>query len=285
LRYVLEAAAAAAALAIAIASPAPAPAEEQAEPAGTILERVGYAYAPGGEELLYAEHHREHWREGRILRSEVQYRDPDGKVYAVKKVDFGDNPLMPEFELRNRRNGHFEKVERVGEALQIVFRHPEKGERRFEIPDPPAEGVIDAGFDRWVARNWDRLVAGERLERPFLVPSAGRFIDFRIEQVAVEERDGRRVRRLRMEPDGFLIRLATQPIDVEYLADEPVLLAYEGLGNMRGADGGNQFVQIEFPVAERERIEAPALAGTSAREQKGADAATEPADPRTLPQD
>jgi len=71
LRYVLEAAAAAAALAIAIASPAPA--EEQAEPAGTILERVGYAYAPGGEELLYAEHHREPWREGRILRSDGRY--------------------------------------------------------------------------------------------------------------------------------------------------------------------------------------------------------------------
>jgi hypothetical protein len=222
----------------------------------TIIERVGLAQDIKSGELLYSEHHREKWDDDTLVSSEVQYRDAEDRLFAAKRLEFNGRPLMPDFELRNQSTGHVESATRTDEALQVLFRHPEKDNRQFVLDDYPEDGVIDAGFNRWVELNWDAIVAGRTLTRPFLVPSLGKFVDFSIRERGVSEEDGRRVRLLRMEPASFVLRLAVDPIEVVYLADEPRLIRYLGVSNMRDARGRNQNVRIDFPEAQFRRYAA-----------------------------
>lgn len=222
----------------------------------TIVERVGLAQDIDSGELLYSEHHREKWEGDTLVSSEVRYRDAEDRLFAAKRLEFKGRPLMPDFELRNQNTGHVESATRTDGALEVLFRHPEKDNRQFVLDDYPEDGVIDAGFNRWVELNWEAIVAGKTLTRPFLVPSLGKFVDFSIRERGMREQDGRRVRLLRMEPASFVLRLAVAPIEVVYLADEPRLLRYVGVSNMRDARGRNQNVRIDFPEAQYRRYAA-----------------------------
>ena len=94
---------------------------------------------------------------------------------------------------------------------------------------------------------WDELTQGKRLLRKLLIPSMKKFIDFRIYQQQITE--DRRI--LHIEPDSLLFRLFGDATILEYAADEPVLLSFKGISNMRDADGDNLQVAISFPREER----------------------------------
>ena len=117
----------------------------------------------------------------------------------------------------------------------------------------PENGIIDAGFDQFVITRWDELIQGKRLLIKLLIPSMRKFIDFRIyqSQIAGDKRI------LRVEPDSLLFRVFAQTTVLEYAADEPLLLSFKGISNMRDASGDNLQVEITFPRAERLRSTPP----------------------------
>jgi len=175
-----------------------------------IQERKGYAYPAGDDRLLYTEEHREWLRDGEVVRSEVTYRDADGGVIATKRLDFSGVPTHPDFELNNHASGHIEGAEQQPDGVRVFFRRTDGHELKEKKVALPDEAIIDGGFDRFIELNWERLLSGEVFERPFLVPSFQRFVNFRI---YLEKQRGDDVIFV-MEPASFLVRLVGEGIVV-----------------------------------------------------------------------
>jgi hypothetical protein len=224
-------------------------------PAGLAAEervRVGRAYDFTSGVLIYEERHVETLADGAVVADAVDYVDPQGRVFAAKRVDFNLHPLVPEFELVDERTGHLEALRRVGEGRLVVsYRERAEDELREASLAAPEAALADAGFDRFIAAHWDELVAGTVLVRQFLVPSHLGFMDFRIRR-ARDDAPGR-VGFL-LEIDSALLRLVVPAIAVVYDRSSRRLLRYQGLSNLRDERGENHTVRIEFEYAPNEDV-------------------------------
>ncbi len=211
-------------------------------------ERVGYAYDAKSGELVYSESHNEMFMDGNIISDKVTYRDANGNVIAEKEVDYAGSSVMPDFSLQNYVTGHKEIANKLESELRIVFTPNEKTTPDSEIIPLPEEGIIDAGFDRFIVSHWQEIIEGKKLVQKMLIPSLKQFIEFRIYQESVDEVAGKRT--LKVAPNSIFIRLLADPLVLEYDLDKPRLLSYEGKSNMRNASGDNLQVRIEFPPEE-----------------------------------
>jgi hypothetical protein len=218
-----------------------------AESAGTTGQRTGYAYELGTDRLLYTEEHHEQIEQGRVTRSEVVYRKPDGGVIATKQLNFRRNASDPDFRLENPVNGHLEGANQRDDRLLVFFRKTDDHALRERELRAPDNAIIDGGFDRFIENNWTALMQGDVFQRPFLVPSFQRFLEFRIYLERMTETEVVFI----MEPASMLLRIVGDGIVVAYDRDSAALRRYEGISNIRDQDGENYEVRVEFPADGR----------------------------------
>lgn len=216
-----------------------------------VMTRVGYAYDKQTGKLLYSETHREVNENGRVAMSTVTYKDTAGRVFAEKHIDYRKSLVMPDFHLINEENGHVEGASGTDERLKIHFRPVINAEVQEAYVESPRNGIIDAGFDRFIEQNWTSLVNGEVLDREFLIPSQLDFYTFEISK-AKEQPPGEFVFQLRVK--SVLLQMFVPPVLVHYDARTRALLRYEGISNIRDEDGENFDVRIEFPRSGRAQI-------------------------------
>jgi hypothetical protein len=212
---------------------------------------VGYAYDSKTDELVYSEVHSETLRKTGGIVLTTSYRDVDGNTIVERTVDFSADDLAPSFETEDIRTGYVEGLRYEESTIVAYRRRPSKNaidERTF---DDPVVLVADAGFDRFVSSNWDRLTSGEKLEASFLVPSRLRSLPFDVEKTGEGRLDGEPVVSFKMSFRNALVRLFVGSVQVTYHRDHRVLLRYEGLSNIRDAGGDNHDVRIDFPLDER----------------------------------
>ena len=217
-----------------------------------VSERVGYAYDKQTGEFLYSETHREVMEDGRIVKNTVSYRDSAGNVFAKKYIDFQRSLTMPDFHLVNAENGHLEGARGAGERLKVHFRQLSDTDVREASVETPGDGIIDAGFDRFIEQHWDALVAGQVIEREFLSPSQLDFYTFEIERVRNESSDEYA---FRLHIKSMFLQMFVQPVLVYYDSRTRSLLRYEGISNIRNGEGQNFDVRIEFPGPTRVQVE------------------------------
>ena len=170
------------------------------------------------------------------------YTDTAGRPFARKSVDFSRNPQMPSFRFENTATGHLEAMESGQTGKTVTYRESHTSEVSRTDLEIGANGIADAGFDRFIERNWEQLLAGP-LVRPFLVPSTGSFIDFRVRH---EKSDSAGESQFVLEVDSALLRLVVDPITVVYSTSDRMLLRYSGLSNVRDEAGDNYDVSIIY---------------------------------------
>jgi hypothetical protein len=219
----------------------------------SLQPRTGVAFDLESGDLLYREVHEPIVENGRLLGDRVRYLDPDGEAFARKRVDYRPNPVRPDFHLIDERSGYEEGLESLADGGLRVFHRPVGGGQvRSERLDPVGDLVADAGFDIQIAREFERLRNGERVEMPFLVPSRGDWYRFRARPLEETEVLGEPALVIRMELAGWVGRVLTGPIDVSYHRDTRTLLRYEGVSNIRDSNGDSLQVRIDFPPAGRD---------------------------------
>jgi len=219
-----------------------------AEPEQT---RIGYAYDKQTKELVYTENHFEHYVDGLILNSRVVYRNPSDKVIASKSVDFTNNVFMPEFALQNSENGHKEITRYIQSEYEVRFSKKESDKEELARLNYPENGISDAGFDNFIIKHWEQLVAGETFKRDFLIPSMMDFIKFRIYQDVIIEEEGESLRVINIEPDSFLIRAFAGTTKLFYEKETPKLKKFDGVSNMRDSNGENYKVTIRYEESDK----------------------------------
>lgn len=217
----------------------------------------GYAYDLETGELVYSERHERSYSGNEMVGGHVTYLDPAGKVIAEKSLEF-KHPTAPVFEMNDSRISYQEGLKQEGAGWVTYKMEPGTGELQSKPVELKGEPVADAGFDRYIVQQWDALSSGERMTFDFIVPSQLRAIDFRVEKVGEEEREGRKLMHLELRPDGFLLRNLVSPIQLYYDSETRNLVEYQGISNVRKLNGKGYKARIVFPLAERKRETATA---------------------------
>jgi hypothetical protein len=226
---------------------APAAAQSVAPPPVVPETYEALAYDLKTGSLLYRELHRVERTADGSGRRTVLYRCPGGEPFARKVVDYGDDPTSPVFELIDRRLGYREGV-REGAAGYEVFVQESSDEAEETAPLPRIEGLVaDAGFDDFVKRNWDALLAGETQRFPFLVPSTLDAIEFKVRKHDEIVIGGETATVIRLSLGAWYAFLLPH-IDVVYANETRQLRQFSGISNVRDLDGDNYKVRIEFPA-------------------------------------
>ena len=244
--------------------PARLPAEE-APALPSYLSYDGTAVEPDDGSVLYRESHYVAMQGSRVLERLGLYRCADGTPFARKRVtDSPRLPWLPEFELTDARLGYVEGASASGDAVQVFVREPGEDETEREALDEvPQDLVGDAGFDRFVQDNWQKLLAGDTVHFHFLVPSRLDYLGFKVRHIGRERIGDTPVEVFRLALGG-LLGLIVSGIDVAYAADDRVLMRFEGLTNVRDPDGDNYVARIDFPLSAR-RVESSPESLESAR--------------------
>ncbi len=217
----------------------------------------GTAWTTDGETLLYREWHYKQQPDDR-LPSRVVYRGADGERIARKTLDTSRSAVAPAIDHHDLRTGarvrtYYPDRENL---VAVRFREHNSDEvhrQRFRIDEGPL--IIDAGFNVFVQRNWQALIAGERITAEFLVASRMNAVG-----IAVERTDSERcvtpvepLTCLVAEPTG-LLRLAgwlVDPMLLGYHSDSRRLVLFQGTSNIPEADGDNRRVRIHYEYPSR----------------------------------
>lgn len=234
-------------------------------PAATVLassQYRGQAYAPGSQTLLYSE---THWVEDGSagLRHVVLYRCADGTPFARKLITaapgFG---TTPDYRFEDARRKYAESVQRQGAVLNIsILDASKQTQRRVSRRD---DGLVDAGFDRFVQHNFKALAMGSAMRRPFLLATDFRYLDVRIDDAQPLRYQGQDAIALNMRLDAWYGFVAPR-IRLVYARSNAALLEFDGIGTIRRDDGSPLPVRIVFPPAQRvDRLDGSAMQAAEA---------------------
>jgi len=212
----------------------------------------GLAYAADSDALQYRETHFLDFDEyGALNERIVLYACPDGRPFARKQVDYRQSPEAPSFAMEDARLGYLEGLRPVasGAGFEVFSRAAADAvEQRAAVA--VAGLVADAGFDSFLKSRWASVLSGQPLPLKFLIPSMQKALDFEVrmvEETSLAGRDAVRVRLALGRWWGFLV----PSIYATYTRDGNELLRFEGVSNVRGSDGDNLRVRIEFPAESR----------------------------------
>ena len=201
---------------------------------------------PDSGELLYTEDHLLRHQDQQLHQRLVVYRCADGTAFARKRVDYAASALAPAFQFEDVRLGYREGLRRIDGDAQLWVRTPDSDKERSATLEAAAGLVADAGFDEFIRRQWQPLLAGETVPLEFAVPSRLESLGFQVRRLGPQALDGEPAEVFRLRLGGWLGWLAPH-IDVAYGRESRRLLRFEGLSNLRSDDGRSQLVaRIEF---------------------------------------
>lgn len=231
------------------AAPAQAESREQAD----TLWAIGTAWSSDQQEVLYQEIHFTNNAE-LDLTTRVEYRRPDGELFAEKHIDYSNSLIAPAISQRDFRNDarvttEHEQV-RAAQIIRLGFRPHDSNELREDEFTLRDSLIFDAGFDPYVRLNWDDLVSGRRITTDFLVPARMDTVRISVTQVDSSQcrSDTDNIYCFVIRPAGLLrvVGWLVDPIHIGYHRDTRRLMSFDGISNFRDDAGNTRNVLIKF---------------------------------------
>jgi hypothetical protein len=221
---------------------------------------TGYARDLESRRVLYVESHfvRNFGQKGESRV--VLYRCANGtQAFARKELTYGEVREEPEFDFVDARSGYTEGLRRTAGGPVVFQRDATRAPAREAKVPANVVIVSDAGFDEFVRKHWAELEAGKTVRFPFLIPSRLDFLTFKVKKDREEPVEGAPAAVIRLNLSG-VIGWFLPYIEVSYRKSDQVLVRYEGLTNIRDAEGANLVARIEFPMKERRTLPAGGVA-------------------------
>lgn len=222
------------------------------------VELLGRAFAQNSDTLLYSERHDQQFDASQLTLHTVSYEKPDGKVFAVKTATYPQQPGVAQFEFTDQRNGAVEGSRYLDDgSLELYAKKNSDSALKKGFIDVRDDTVVDAGFDRYVAANFDQLLAGDSVKIRFGLP--GRQTDYKFLVSKPERVDflGRKALRAKIRPASRVLSWLVDPITLTYDIKSRRLMMYEGVSNIKTDDGELQTVRIIYYPEENPGLFAP----------------------------
>lgn len=211
----------------------------------SVVKFLGQAYDLNNNQLLYREFHSiELDAKGNRIQSTVEYRDADQNVIAFKTLRYDALGYLPSFKLTDTRSDYELKVDTFDEKRIGISQKWQAHKETQKVNKTQSRAmVVDAGFDVYLMKNWQKLIEGEAQVLDFLAPTRSQFIGFRLERRFMNEQTVG----FSLTADNFFIGLLVDPILLEYDRYTGQILSYEGLTNLEDNATGDYYVaRIEY---------------------------------------
>lgn len=217
------------------------------------LWAIGTAWTPDKSDVLYREYH---FAEdpNLDLTTRVEYRRPDGSVFAEKTIDYSRSLTAPEIQhidLRNTARINTEFLEDARSAMiKVGFQAHDSNRYREELLTYRDSVVVDAGFDPFVRKHWEQLTSGESVGAAMLVPSRLDTV-----RISLSKTDSDRCDEASVEIHCFVVRPAgmlravgwfVDPIYIGYDQVSRRLMVFNGISNLRDDNDEPRNVLISF---------------------------------------
>ena len=212
--------------------------------ASNILQFEGKAYNPETSQLIYTEKHRITLDDnGEYVEGVVEYVNAEGDVFAAKNISYDASPVAPSFTFYDYRTNHQVEVGRDNQKISLLSKQGSDEKRDLVDISSEEKVVVDAGFDRFIYYNWDKLIDQKGASFAFLAISRAMLVDLDINETS---KDGETIT-YKVQPSNFILSLLVDPIELTYDAKTQRLLRFEGLTNIPKSLNGS--VQDENYVA------------------------------------
>lgn len=208
---------------------------------------AGSAYSLENNQLLYRELYTP-LDENKSVR--VDYVSPEGNTFASKTLVYQGELFQPSFNFEDSRDKEF--LSARFEGARLVLTHGIDGSQNQKTIMDNANMVIDAGFDAYIQLNWDKLVAGKRLQFNFALPNRLSSVQLEVRQIKpaespVYDKDyGRDWIYFRIAPAKKITSLFTDPINLAYEPNGKYLMRFHGRSNLDDDQGAPVDVRIEY---------------------------------------
>ena len=240
---------------------------------------VGEAFSLEDQRLLYREYHQV---DGNM--HVVIYRDPSGKEFSRKTIDYSFSQQAPSFKQHNHWSGETIAVDNTTGAISLSYRNASKETDSTETLITNNTLIIDAGFNRYIQNNWSALTDGKAAVFDFALADRQDLIALEIERSDCQLATANGVARSRTEAtdsqpngakastqkpmvnipsstkakskantvcfsigaDNRLIRWLIGSLDLVYAQDSRQLLRFTGLANINDQQGKGLKVDIHY---------------------------------------
>ena len=207
---------------------------------------LGRVYDSDSGKPIYIEEHRIVARTGGALLTS-RYYGVDESLIGEREVAY-EGDRVAKYTLQQAQLGLQESIERTEQGIRITATK-EDGLKTVLVPiDEPERVVIDAGFDDFIVREWNRLASGRTIKFPFASTGQMDVVNLQIKRIDHKDpllADARKLR-FEMTVANAFLRLLVTPITIEYYADTKELASYRGISNIKDAQGENFDAYIEF---------------------------------------
>jgi hypothetical protein len=207
----------------------------------------GSAYSIDKNQLLYRELYTP-VNENREVT--VNYTTPDGKIFATKTLIYSGDPIQPEFELHDKRDN--ERLAAKFSAGRLVLAYDQEGYKQEKEIMETVGLVVDAGFDAYIQKNWDDLVAGKKMRFRFTLPNKLMAANLQVRQITADKSplfsadSPATWRYFLLEPANRFASILKDPVHLAYESEGKFLMRYYGRSNLDSNDRGAWDVRIEY---------------------------------------
>lgn len=214
---------------------------------------VGEAFSVDGDQLIYREYH---YLNSLERTHRVIYSWPNGVEFAEKSVDYSTGYTTPSFSQKDRETGETFAVDVKQDAITVRQIQPKRETASEKTLSPDGRLVVDAGFDHFVRRYWQELVAGQVLDFEFPSAQQQAMYDLRIRHkpcdVEVEKARADDRECFLIEPQNWFARIWVDAIELVYLRSQQRLLRYTGIANILPANESSR-VAIHYSYADSQQ--------------------------------
>ncbi|TGK39550.1 hypothetical protein [Leptospira andrefontaineae] len=197
--------------------------------------------------LLYKDFHEETWENGKHVSSIIIYKDPEGKVFAKKKINFLKNRILPEFQLEDYRDGYLEGgVLQGATSVKLFARKKLEDIIQEKTVETGNLSALDGGFDYFVIDHWEELLSGKKINFHFLVPSERDKFLFSVEKTKEGDYKGKPALFLKLKIASAILSMFVKPIDLVYDIESKRIMEYRGTSNINDENGKSYKVKIVY---------------------------------------
>jgi hypothetical protein len=207
---------------------------------------VGDAFDRRGQ-LRYREFH-DFDEAGGSARQVTIYRDPSGREIGRMEADYARDRFAPDYRMVDHRHDTEETVRREGDRVVVEHRAGAKRRAKTLRADSSRPLIVGPGFNEFIGRNWDALLAGRTLVCDFVIPSRLQVVSFRIRHTP--EKSSGAGHWFTVSADNALLRLLAPELRVEYDRSTRALLSYVGPSNVTDDRNDPQDVVIRLKPSD-----------------------------------
>jgi len=195
--------------------------------------------------VVYLEQHSVEIQGNKAIRSETIYKKPDGLVIGKLTNDYSKSVNVPEYLMEDMVTKNKHGIRHQDKKILMFNQDDGKREETKEIAEDVSEGellVAGQGLHYYLVLKMDEVIQKGKLTLKFMIPGQLDVYEFKLKVFKVMDNKVE----FEVMINNWFLKLFAPKLKMIYELKSRRLLSYEGLSNLKGADGKLMKVEIKY---------------------------------------